>query len=299
MDPILKAALSSWGWRVDVILVLALAGTFYTRGWLRLRGRVGEGRPFTRTSYRWPLTARWRPAVYWSGLLVTGIALMSPIDTLAANLFYMHMIQHLLLIMIAPPLLLVANPMPVILWGLPRRARRVAGQGLAYLFKPGGNWRGRLQKATTPGVSWLVWVTITIGWHDPNAYNAALRYEWVHDVEHISFFLGGMLFWWHVTGAGPRLHKQMGPIGRIAYLISAIPPNMIAGIVLAFASAPIYTYYLDVPRLGSMTVMEDQQLGGIIMWVPGSMMYIVAVLILAAQLLQGESQKPALPEEKC
>jgi len=250
---------------------------------LRRRTRDTRRPQRGQTSYRQPLTARWRPAAYLSGLIIAGIALMSPIDTLAANLFYMHMIQHLLLIMVVPPLLLIANPMPVILWGLPGQVRRPLGRAIARIINPQGKWRGRLQKATTPGVTWLVWVSATIGWHDPNAYDAALRLGWVHDAEHLSFFLAGLLFWWHVTGAGPRLHKQMGLVGRMAFLISAIPPNMITGVVIAFATAPIYTHYLNVPRLGGMTALEDQQLGGILMWVVGSMMYIVAVLILAGQ----------------
>ncbi|MFQ5398163.1 MAG: cytochrome c oxidase assembly protein [Anaerolineae bacterium] len=297
MDPVLKAALLSWGWRADVIVLLAVAGTLYSMGWRRLRRRIRQ-RPGALPSGRWQLSSAWRLTAYLSGLLLTGIALMSPLDTLGAALFTFHMIQHLLLIMIAPPLLMVANPMPFMLWGLPAPWRRKVGRALTRLLNSKAPFRRNLRKVTTPGIIWMAWVVSLLGWHDPNAYNAALRHELVHDVEHLTFFLAGMLFWWHVTGAGPRIHKRFGPIGRIAFLLSAIPPNMLIGVAIAFAREPIYTYYLDAPRLWGLTVMMDQQLGGVIMWVPGSMMYIIAALVLAARLLEGDDQKPALPEQE-
>jgi putative membrane protein len=292
MDPILKAALSSWDWRPDVILTLLLAGTLFVTGWRRLRQRT-QAAP---RKGGWQASAAWRPISYVAGLIFVGLALMSPLDVLGAQLFSMHMIQHLLLIMIAPPLMLIANPMPFMLWGLPDKWRLKIGRGLARLLNGKSVFRQYLQKATTPGVVWMIWLISFIGWHDPNAYNAALRSNVVHDIEHLTFFFGGMLFWWHVTGAGPRIHKQFGLIGRTAFALSAVPPNMLTGAAIAFASEPIYTYYNNVPRLMGLSVLEDQQLGGVIMWVPGSMMYIIAALVLISRLLQGESRKPALPE---
>ena len=293
MDPILKAALSSWDWRPDVIIVLALAGTLFITGWRRLRRRT---RPQRRAGGGWHASAVWRPVSYVAGLIFVGLALMSPLDVLSSQLFSMHMIQHLLLIMVAPPLLLLANPMPFMLWGLPGKWRLKIGRGLSRLLNGKSIFRHYLRKATTPGIVWMFWLVSIIGWHDPNAYNAALSSDLVHDLEHLTFFLGGMLFWWHVTGAGPRIHKQFGLIGRIAFALSAVPPNMLTGAVIAFATEPIYTYYNNVPRLMGLSVLEDQQLGGVIMWVPGSMMYIIAALVLISRLLQGESRKPPLPE---
>ncbi len=301
MDPVLKAILSSWDWRVDVIIILAVSGSLYMMGWGRLRKRTASLPQLShRQNRRSPnrLVVSWRLAAYLSGLFFIALALLSPIDVLGGQLFYFHMIQHLLLIMIAPPLLMVANPMPFLLWGLPTRWRRRLGSGLGRLLHRKSTFRRRLRAATTPGIVWMVWAVALIGWHDPNAYNAALSMEWVHDLEHLSFFLTGMLFWWHVTGAGPRIHKHISPIGRIAFLLSAIPLNMMIGVALAFAGEPIYTYYTAVPRIGSLSVIDDQRVGGFIMWVPGSMMYIIAVLILASQLLQGEESKPALPESE-
>lgn len=300
MDPVLRAVLLSWDWRLDVILVLALAGTLYTTGWWRLRERTRHSRKRyqhreRRTAHsRWPLAAGWRLAAYLLGLLFIGLALLSPVDVLGGQLFFMHMIQHLLLIMIAPPLLLVANPLPFILWGLPASLRLRLGRALSVPLHSTSLFRRGLRAVTGSGFVWLFWVVALVGWHDPTAYNAALRDDFIHDLEHLSFFLASMFFWWRVTGAGPRIHKQRSLIGRIALLIGAIPPNMLIGLVLAFATESIYTYYLDVPRLWGIDVLTDQQIGGVIMWVPGSMMYLIAALILIARLLQAEENKPSL-----
>lgn len=283
MSPITIAILTSWDWRIEVLLPLFLLGTIYIVGWSRLRRRTNA------THNRWRAGALWRPFSYIFGLIFIGIALMSPLDVLASSLFFMHMIQHLLLIMIAPPLLLLANPMAFLLWGLPGGIRIKAGRFLSRLLNRNAPSRRWLQKATTPAIVWLFWFIAIIGWHDVNAYNAALTYGWVHDVEHLSFFAAGMLFWWHVTGAGPRLHKQFGLAGRIAFTLSAVPPNMLTGVVLTFLTVPVYTYYLDVPRVWGISPLVDQQIGGLIMWIPGSMMYLIAVLILIARLLSEDS----------
>lgn len=299
MDPATQAILLSWDWKIEVIIVLALAGTLYLRGWWQLRRRARGHERYT--GYRrapWRLTAAWRPVAYSSGLLIIALALLSPIDALGQQLFFMHMVQHLLLIMIAPPLLLVANPMPFLLWGLPGRWRLRVGSVLGRGLHRDASVRRALRTATNPGVVWLIWVIVLIGWHDPNMYNAALENEWIHDLEHITFFLASMLFWWHVTGAGPRIHKQFGLIGRTALVVSAIPPNMLTGLVLALATTVIYSYYTAVPRLWGMSALADQQIGGFIMWVPGSMMYIVAALVLIYRILDREDRKPIMPEAK-
>jgi putative membrane protein len=290
MDPVLRAALTSWDLRLDVILVLALAGTIYTSGWWRLRART----ELRRRHSRWQAGEGWRPVAYLGGLLVVGIALLSPLDVLSSQLFIMHMVQHVLLVMIAPPLLLLANPLPFMLWGLPDRWRRQ----IAGVFRPGTRFRRFLSMTTGPGHVWLFFVLVYWGWHDPNAYSLALTNGFVHDLEHITFFLASMLFWWHAVGAGPRIHRPLSTIGRFAFVLSAVPPNMLAGIAIAFANEPIYPYYEHVPRLWGISVMDDQRIAGVIMWVPGSMMYMFAALLLVARWLRQEAEKPALPEAR-
>lgn len=194
--------------------------------------------------------------------------------------------------MLAPPLLLIANPFPFFLWGLPDTPRRV----VAGLFKTKSPFRHALRTVTPPGIIWIVYTACLLGWHDPNAYNWALRNEWAHDIEHFTFFITAMLFWWHVIGSGPRIHGQFARMPRIGYLLVSVPITMLTGIAIAFSSEPIYTYYTTVPRLWGTSVMNDQILGGVIMWVPGSMMYIIAALIIIARLVQNEADKEPLPE---
>lgn len=294
MDPVTKAVLLSWNWRWDVTLVLVILGTLYLTGWMRLRKRTRVNRRRNQPH----LVVWWRLIAYESGLILVGVALMSPIDVLGQQLFFMHMIQHLLLIMIAPPLLMIANPMPFLLWGLPTKWRRKTGRVLSYLLHRNSDTRNLIVKLTAPGIIFMFWVISVIGWHDPVLYNAALRYEIIHDIEHIFFFAAGMLFWWHVTGAGPRLHKQFGIVARIVFVLAAVPPNMLLGVILAFASETIYSYYEGVPRLWGIDPVTDQTIGGVIMWIPGSMMYIIAALILLTRLVDQESYKPPLDESK-
>ncbi len=295
MDPVLRAVLLSWDLRLSVIIILLLLGVLYAVGWRRLRKRTQKACSRRRQLGRSELVAPWRLVSYLSGLLIIAISLMSPIDPLGQQLFFMHMIQHLLLIMIAPVLLLIANPMPFLLWGLPDDWRIKVGHAIGRLLHRDGMFRQGLRTVTGVGIVYLIWVISVIGWHDPALYNAALRSELVHDLEHLTFFIASMLFWWHVTGAGPRIHRQFGRIGRIALVLAAVPPNMALGVILAFAGVVVYTYYEAVPRLWGIDPLTDQTIGGLIMWIPGSMMFIIAALILISQLLKEEADKPPMP----
>jgi cytochrome c oxidase assembly factor CtaG len=283
-----RALLFSWDLRPEVILLLGLLAAIYLRGWLRLRALPLAAARRSQDQHR-SLAAGWRPATYWAGLLTLALSLMSPIDVLSGQLFFMHMTQHLLLTMVAVPLLLIGNPFPVLMWGLPRGARRPVSAVLSE--------RSRLRRplaiATSPGVVWLLYVSALIGWHDPALYNLALRNGFVHDLQHLSFFITTALLWWHVLGVAPRLHRSMSVGQRIVYTISVVPVNMIIGVVIAFAPSPIYSHYLDVPRLLGLSVMEDQMIAGILMWIPGSEMFFWAGLIVLTQIVNAEAKKPA------
>lgn len=294
MDPVTRAVLLSWGWRWDVILILFTLGLLYAVGWWRLRQKTRLKRNERNKIKRNGLATYWRLFSYLTGLLIIGVALLSPIDVLGRQLFFMHMVQHLLLIMIAPPLLLIANPMPFLLWGLPEKWRLQTGRWIGQLLHRESSFRYWIRLGTSAGIVWIIWVAAVILWHDPYLYNAALQSELVHDLEHLSFFLASMLFWWLVTGAGPRIHRQFGAFGRIAFVLAAVPPNMALGIVLAFSSVVIYSYYEAVPTIWGIDPLTDQIIGGVIMWIPGSMMFFIAALILTARFVQGEADKPPL-----
>jgi cytochrome c oxidase assembly factor CtaG len=255
---------SAWEWRLDVILILGTATVLYIAGWWRLR-RKGRRK----------LATGWRLASYLGGITALVLALLSPIDALQSLLFLMHMIQHLLLMMIAPPLLWQGSPLPISVWGLPRKLRRSLG-GLLGRNAP---FRRGLRAATTPFISWLVFVATLWGWHDPAAYDAALRITWLHDLEHLTFFGAALLFWWHATTAAPRIHGRFPFAARLAYLLLTFFVNFI---------------YTEVPRLWGTSALQDQRIGGIIMWIPGGMMYAGAILILIIRHL-GQSDAGPTP----
>lgn len=277
MHPLVQALLGSWEWRFEILAILILLGVMYTLGWRRLRKQSSVRRLAT-----WP-----RLIAYLSGLAILATALMSPIDALGGQLFFMHMIQHLLTIMIAAPLMLLANPFPFMLWALPSGARKQ----VARHFRRDAVLRLALAKIARPGVTWLIFITVYIGWHDSTAYNTALIYGWVHDIQHITFFLAALLYWWPVIGAAPRIQGRFPGWGKVAYLIGTVPPNMFIGVSIAFAGEVLYPYYLSVPRIWGLTVIQDQQLAGAIMWIPGSMMFIVGALIILAGMF-GREQRP-------
>lgn len=276
MHPLMRGLLSAWEWRPEVLVILVPLGVMYFVGWRRLRRHSTHGK----------LANGWRLASYEGGLGVIALALMSPIDRLGGQLFFMHMIQHMLVIMFAAPMMLLAEPFPMFLWSLPKNMRAP----VARLFEGDSLFRRLLTRATTPLVAWLAFLTIFLGWHDPNAYNAALYHEWVHNVQHVSFILAALLYWWPIVGCAPHIHPRFPIWGKLIYLIGSIPPNMAVGISIAFATDVIYTYYLSVPRVWSFTALQDQQLSGAIMWIQGSEMYITVALFLMGRHFMTEGK---------
>ena len=269
---------SGWEWRWDLGMGLGLLGLVYLSGWYRVGRRLWGVQP---SGYS-PLMRVARLGAYLAGLWILALALMSPVDRLGEQLFLMHMVQHLLLMMIAPPLLLLADPFPVLLWGLPHPVRG----GVGRQFRRGASFRQGMRWFTGRSVTWPLFIGCLWIWHLPRAYDAALRDDLIHDLEHFTFFATAMLFWWHVIAVGPHIHPPFSRPARIAYLLVALPFSMLVGVIIALADSPIYTHYTAVPRLWGVSVLQDQMLGGLIMWIPGSMMYVVAALILVRLIVR-------------
>jgi cytochrome c oxidase assembly factor CtaG len=279
MHPLTQALLGPWDWRLEILVVLIGLGTLYTVGWRRVRRRSVVGK----------LATKARLAAYWGGLFFLALSLMSPIDYLGGQLFFMHMLQHLLSIMLAAPLLWLAEPFPIMLWALPPGLRR----RVAALFMRDALFRRGLAAATRPLMAWLIFITVYLGWHDATAYNAALRIPWVHDLQHLTFFAAAMLYWWPVVGAAPHIHGRFPGWARMIFLIGTVPPNMLVGVSIAFASEVIYTYYLSIPPVWGFTPLQDQALSGAIMWIPGSMMFILAALIILFNMFRKQDRPMA------
>ncbi|MBI2087751.1 MAG: cytochrome c oxidase assembly protein [Deltaproteobacteria bacterium] len=264
---------SAWHWRPDVLLLLVLFGFIYARGWLRLRKRSG------RVVYKSQL------ALYLVGLVSVGVALVSPIHALASALLSMHMVQHLLLLMIAPLCFPLANPVAAFLWGLPRRIRHRVGR----LFVRASSFRYGLWVLTFMPVAWSIYVTNLWAWHHPVLYQMALRNIWVHDLEHLLFFSTALLFWWPVVNPAPRLHGLISYGYRIVYLIAATLQNTLLGMAISLPERLLYPFYAAVPRLRDLSAINDQALGGGIMWISGHM-YLIPIIVLVYRMLSYEEE---------
>lgn len=284
MHPLIGGLLSPWEFRPEVLLPVLVMGTLYVAGWLRVRRKLasrGKGHK---------LASRWRLAAYLGGLASLLLALLSPIDVLGGQLLIMHMVQHKILVMAAAPLLWLGDPFPIVLWALPSSLRHAVGS----LFTRDTWFRRGLTAATQPAICWLVFVFVYIGWHDPSLYDLALRVPWVHNLEHVTFFLAAMLFWWPVVNSAPHLHKPLPYWVRIIYLIAFVPPNAITGVSIATATDVIYPHYATVPHIWGFTALEDQAWGGAIMWIWSSEMMIQAAVIMLGVSFYQEKQRKLL-----
>jgi putative membrane protein len=254
----------------QIIVMLGAAGGVYAVGWRRLRERG-----FRRLANGWRLTA------FVGGLFALGVAMLSFIEVLQDLLFTVHMVQHILINTIGPLLLLVADPFPALLWGLPLRMRRA----LVPILGRHAAARRLMRRYLGPWVCWGLFVGSLWMWHTPGAYDIALRSEFMHLLQHTMYFVTAMLFWWHVTNATPRIWGRHGYGFRIGYLLAALAQNEVLGVLIALAREPLYHWYTTVPRLWGLSVMDDQTLGGAIMWVPGGMMYALAAVVLLARFI--------------
>lgn len=264
----MPGVLQSWTFEPWIIIPLLLAGGIYLRGWLELHRRI-PGR-----------FALWRLIAFQAGLLTLFLALASPLHPLAEVLLQFHMIQHLLLMMVVPPLLLHGAPILPLLRGLPRP---VLLHGLGPIFASRA-FRALGSFLTHPIVCLVAFTVSNVAWHVPSLYELALRSEFWHEVQHLCFLGTGLLFWWPVVQPWPsRLRWPEWTI--IPYLLFADIQNTALSAFLIFSERVLYPTYAAVPRLWGISVMEDQAAAGAIMWVPGSMLFLIPVAVLVVRLL--------------
>ena len=257
------------GSRVDIVLLLGALLAVYGAGWWRLRRRAPR------------LTPGWRAGCYLASVGAVGLALLSPIDRLAEELFRAHMIQHLLLIKVAAPALLLANPLPTIIWGLPRPLRaRVGG-----LLVPGAPIRIAWRALTSMPLTWLIYAFTLWFWHLPVAYDAALEERFLHDVEHLAFLAAGILFWWPLILPAPRVRTAVSPGLRVAYLVVGAFQEALLGLLLVLSPEALYRSYSGVPGQSGITAIEDQAGAGILMWAVGGAVDMVATIALLSHTL--------------
>jgi cytochrome c oxidase assembly factor CtaG/ferredoxin len=270
------AALTSWTINPAACTFLLFVTFIYLRGWFRGRALVRGERDLSR------LTS------FLAGVLLLFIATESPID--AFDHFYLtaHMTQHLLLMMIIPPLILIGHPMLPLLRGLPKQFVK-EGLGPFLAWPPLS--RG-LSFLVSPPVAWTLFAGSVIFWHLPWTYEAALRSEAVHALQHASFFWTGILFWWSIVRPAPG--KSHWPEwAAIPYLLAADLVNTGLSALFVFSGRVLYPSYAAI-RASGMSARDDQTLAGLIMWVPGSLIYLVPAFVIAMRVLSGPRlRKPA------
>jgi putative membrane protein len=262
----------SWhGWSIQAPLAyVAVAGLMYWLG----------GRAAPRPTVQSP----WRTLSFAAGLVTIVLALDSPIDGYADQLFWAHMLQHVLLLTVAPPLILLGRPWPRMWRALPLRTRTVVGRSLARAA-----WTAPLRALARPLPAWVLFNAIIVCWHIPAAYNATLSSDAIHQLEHAMFFFSGLLFWARVIDPGPLRPRLVWP-ARVAYAVGAMIVGWMLAIALVIVPHPIYSHYADlVRRPGGISALTDQQIAGGIMWVPGSISYTIAMLIGFYRWLEPDS----------
>ena len=270
-------------WTADPIALAGVttAGLLYYLGMRRSTGSRRRLHPW------------WRPLLFYTGLATVLLALTSPLDAQADELFFMHMVQHLLLLVVAPPLVLLSAPMIPMLRGTPRSIRRGLVAPLARSFPV----RRGLRLVTLPLVAWSIYVVTLLGWHVSAPYDWAVENEAVHTLEHLTFAAAAFLFWWNVIDPIP-LRPNLPYMARLPYIFVTTVPNFTLGAFLAFSDAAWYTFYKERPLRWGLSPLEDQQLGGVIMWVPGSLVLLAALGVVFALTLVREEQRQRLIEAR-
>jgi putative membrane protein len=240
---------------------------------------LGERRAVVLTGRPRDRRARTRALTFYAGLLTILIALESPLDGLADQLFWAHMIQHLLLLVVAAPLIVLGRPWMSLWRPLPLRLRRTLARTVVrspYLA-PLRALFGLLRR---PAGAWIAFNLNLLFWHLPGPYDLTLHNIDVHVLEHTTFLVFGVLFWAQVIGAAPA-RSVLPYTHRIAYVAGAIVPNVGLSIYLAFAQHPLYSpYALLAHRPGGISARADQQIGAGIMWAAGDLPFAISIAVL-------------------
>lgn len=256
-DQTLSLFLRSWSWDPVLVLVLGFIGAGYAYIFydFRRRGRL-------EALLEQGLIKRSQPWYFGAGLATLVVALFSPIDVFSNVLFVMHMTQHVLLIMVAAPLILLGLPAAFVRPLLQdARLKRV----LAWL--------------TNPFTAFTLYNLTLIVWHFPALYELTLRNPFIHDLEHAMFFYTALLSWWPLLSPVRELPRLAYP-GQMLYIfLIAIPAGLLSA-VLVFANRVVYPAYAAVPRLWGMTALADQQAGALVMMIPSKAIYLIAFTIV-------------------
>ena len=260
---------SGWTWPPYIVVPLLVTAMLYVTGIMKVLRRSQRTKVLPIICF----------AAGWTSLL---LALDSPIHEFSEQLFWVHMTQHEILVLISAPLLVLARPLVPFLWALPEKTRNVLGRitgsrpfKSAWLF------------LSAPVVAWLMHALALWLWHAPVLFIATLQSDLVHALQHISFLGSGLLFWWALL----KTHGgRLGYGGAVLYVFTTAIHTSLLGAWLTFSPVPWYTPYARTAPAWGLTALQDQQLGGLIMWIPAGALLTVIGLALLVKLV-GESER--------
>lgn len=257
-----------WSWEPSIVLPLVLLVTIYTVGLYR-RGAVG--------------TLRWRHASFYAGWLTLALALASPIHELGEQLFSAHMLQHEILILLSAPLISAAHPGATMIWAFAPRHRSKLGAWVRSIERSSA-----LRFLTGPLVAWLLEMAALWIWHIPVLYQATLSSDWIHAAQHLSFFGTAVLFWSALFGAG---RSAMSYGAATFYVFGTAAHCSALGALLTFSAVLWYPVYQTTTAAWGLSPLQDQQLGGVIMWVPSGVVFVVMGVMLFAKWLRESDRR--------
>ena len=261
-------------WRFDPIPIIGVVVAAVAYLWAVRR--VGARHPANRPP-------RGRAIAFMAGLVAILLALVSPIEAYEGQLFSVHMVQHMLLELVAAPLLLLGAPITLTLRASSASVRRVL---LAIL-------QSRIVHVISfPVIAWVLFAAVNWGWHFSALYNVALENEPLHYFQHVTFLAAALLFWWPVIGLDPSPWRMPHPV-RLFYLFLAMPQNSFLGVALMSTGEVLYPHYLSNLRAWGPSPLDDQHLGGILMWVMGDMAFLVGMGLVVASWVRLEDRRTA------
>jgi putative copper resistance protein D len=267
-----------WTFEPAVALPLLVAAI----GWLRIVRRIDRAHP----AHPVP---RARTAAFLGGLAAIAVALQSGIDAYDTTLFSIHMVQHLLLTLVAAPLIALAAPITTLLRASsPAIRRRVI---LPFLHS-------RVMTVLSfPVVAWLVFAGVMWGTHFSPLFDASLEDPLVHDLEHGLYLAAGLLFWWPAVGLDPSPWRMPHPV-RAMYVFLQMPQNTFLAVTILNSSVVLYHHYATLARTWGPTVLEDQQIAGGLMWITGDILFLIGLAAILAGWMRHEKGREAAVDRR-
>ncbi len=274
----LSELLTQWAFDPGVIIGLAVMGFLYVHGLGRIRARTGK---LSRRRF-------WQSLAFAGGWLAIFVALVSPLDAFADQLFSVHMVQHILLMHVAAPLLALAYPLAPMLLALPASLRLSLGRW----WNRDGVLRTLWNWLSAPVSVWVLYTLSLWVWHMPSFYSAAVENDAIHALEHLIFLGTSLLFWWKVVYYFGRWVNRRG-LGILFVFTTALHSGVL-GALITFSPTPWYTVYGTTAQALGLSPLADQQTAGLIMWIPDGVIYILAALILMRSWLSGLEQRESI-----